>query len=187
MEIQEGDFFWGIQPVFRKPNGDRTKGDWMGPVKFTYSPAQKRIPPANVTISIEARPSNPVADGTSFVEVTAYVRDKSGQPVVDEQVRFVSEGFSRDPDGTVFGGTDRKEVGKGYRILSSGYYLDHDGQPGSNIFTTRTDTDGKAAARFRVPQWADYMKDKPVSLGVWYGVDGGGNPYAETDVFLLRP
>ena len=136
-----------------------------------------------VRISIEVAPLCPVADGATQVAVTAHVEDSSGGPVVSEQVRFVSGVYGLSPEGEVVGPADELEIGVSYRTLPSGCY----GGSNSNLFTTTTDADGEAKATFTLPDWEDYMADKPHNLGVWYHVDGGGNPYASVTFYMAKP
>ena len=119
-----------------------------------------------VELSIEYTPLDAVSDEPSVIDVTAVVRNLNGEPVVDEQVRFVED------DCALYTG--------------NGYVLDNKAQVSSH-YTTRTDAEGRAHARYKIPTWSSEMVVNPIELGVWYHVDGGDNPYKRMFVLAAKP
>lgn len=182
--------YWGIRPILGK-FGTREEGDWIGPVAFRYKPAKgpprEPLPASDVVLAINCNLNRPVADGQSVVEVVAVVTDQHGKPVADQQVRFFVRDYLEDADGNFLGGGDNPIAGQRYRVIPSGAYLPDDDDCPSNLFTTRTGDNGRALARFRTARWHECMGQKPMTLGVWYQVDGGGNPKAETQIWFAKP
>ncbi len=186
-------FYWGTRPVF----ADKTRGAWTPPSTFIYSPPSATLPPLSapvptppvsardVLVAVSVSPARPVADGTSLVLVTATLRTKTGKAVAGANVRFVLQGYSY-RNGTVYGGNDELQVGAPYEGVASGGYVMPDGLL-SNLIDALSDQGGTAVVRYRVPAWNYFMGSKPVALGAWYDVDGGGNPYAEKLVYFGRP
>jgi len=161
----ERTLYWSVRPSFK--NGDFHWGNWLGCASFVYDPWQAPVPASGINLAIDVEPSSIPADGHSTATVTAYVTDKRGDPVLEEQVRFVVHS------------TDQKLHPGGYVIPGESYI--------SSLYTTCTNANGVAYVTYQAPEWDAGMAGNMIELGVWYHVDGGGNPYAETQLWLYQP
>jgi hypothetical protein len=70
--------------------------------------------------------------------------------------------------------------------LSPGDYVTSDGVL-TNLVDVVTGSQGQATARLRVPEWQFYMEKKPIVVGAWYHVDGGGNPFDQKPIYFQKP
>ena len=184
-------FYWATQPVFA---GEVT-GDWASTANFVYDPPLSElpmeqaevpdppIPPEQVRIEIDFSRDTVVADGDNTILVRAVVTDLDGLPVEGANVRFYFEEIVYS-DGELLAGDEPREVERPYEPIPSGGFVI--GETLSNQVDRITDAQGEAFATYRTPVWQFAIGKKPVVLGVWYHMDGGGNPQAFRRLYLSR-